>query len=317
MTGLNAEQSEAVRYIDGPLLVLAGAGSGKTRVITHKIAYLVRDCGFRPHHLAAVTFTNKAAREMKQRVSKMMGGGESRGLRVCTFHTLGLSILRREAPRVGLRAGFSIFDDRDSVQLVQDMLERDGHRAETADLRRIRHRISLWKNATVRPDVAIADAQDADDSVAARVYSEYDRALRAYNAVDFDDLILLPLRVLRGEPEVLATWQGKIRHLLVDEYQDTNGCQYELVQCLVAGRQALTVVGDDDQSIYAWRGAQPENLARLRQDFPRLKVIKLEQNYRSTTRILRSAHAVIAHLSLIHISEPTRLDARSRMPSSA
>jgi len=295
LAGLNTEQTKAVRYIDGPLLVLAGAGSGKTRVITQKIAYLVRDCGFRPHHLAAVTFTNKAAREMKQRVGKLMGGGESRGLRVCTFHTLGLSILRQEATRVGLRAGFSIFDDRDSVRLVQDILKRDGQDAEAADLRRVRHQISLWKNATVRADFAVAIAEDADDLTAARAYVEYERALRAYNAVDFDDLILLPLTLLRGQPEVLATWQGKIRYLLVDEYQDTNGCQYELVQCLVAGRQALTVVGDDDQSIYAWRGAQPENLSRLRQDFPRLKVIKLEQNYRSTSRILRSANAVIAN----------------------
>jgi ATP-dependent DNA helicase Rep len=292
---LNPAQTEAVRYIDGPLLVLAGAGSGKTRVITQKVAHLIRACGYKPHHLAAVTFTNKAAREMKQRVGALMPGNEGRGLRVCTFHTLGLDILRREAARIGLRRGFSIFDDRDSVRLIQDLLRRGDDEADAVRVRQVRHRVSLWKNASVSPDGAASAAEDEQTLAAARAYTEYDRALRAYNAVDFDDLILLPLTLFRDNAEALATWQGKIRYLLVDEYQDTNACQYELVRRLVAGREALTVVGDDDQSIYAWRGAQPENLAQLTRDFPRLKIVKLEQNYRSTTRILRSANAVIAN----------------------
>ncbi len=292
---LNPAQRAAVRHVDGPLLVLAGAGSGKTRVITRKIAHLVRHCGMDPRHIAAVTFTNKAAREMKERVAKLVDGGTAAGLRVSTFHTLGLNILRRELEAAGLRRGFSIYDGRDSLDLVRDLMRRTfgdpGNQAE-----QVQWRISAWKNALVTPEEAAAlEHADPAAAAAAAVYADYERALRAFNAVDFDDLIVLPVRLLRAHTEILGAWRERIRYLLVDEYQDTNTGQYELVKLLAGGRGALTVVGDDDQSIYAWRGARPENLVRLKEDFPDLKVIKLEQNYRSTGRILKAANALIRH----------------------
>ncbi|MEH6548436.1 MAG: DNA helicase Rep [Pseudomonadales bacterium] len=293
MSQLNPQQQQAVRYIDGPLLVLAGAGSGKTSVITRKIAYLVEQCGIPAYHIAAVTFTNKAAQEMRERVAKLISGDLGQGLMVSTFHTLGLNIIRREHRRLGLKPGFSIMDGEDSAAILKDILLADGIPTEQAQL--FQSLISTWKNELVNPVEAMALAKSGGEQHVAKAYEQYQRLLRAYNAVDFDDLIMQPARLFAEQAEVLDHWQQKIRYLLVDEYQDTNGAQYQLVNLLVGGRKGLTVVGDDDQSIYAWRGAKPENLDLLSKDYPTLKVIKLEQNYRSTSRILKAANTVIAN----------------------
>ncbi len=289
---LNPRQREAVNYIDGPLLVLAGAGSGKTRVITEKIAYLIRVCEIPAKHIAAVTFTNKAAREMKTRVGKSIGSEVSKGLVVSTFHNLGLRIIRSEIKHLGLKSGFSIFDAYDSKNLINDLMIK-AKLDDSADA--VLTQISKWKNNLLDPDRAMREAENDIQQRDAILYREYIRHLRCYNAVDFDDLISLPTLLLNSNAEVREKWQNKIRYLLVDEYQDTNASQYLLVKLLVGVRSALTVVGDDDQSIYAWRGAQPENLALLGNDFPKLKVVKLEQNYRSTRMILDAANAVIAN----------------------
>lgn len=297
MNDLNPQQREAARYIEGPLLVLAGAGSGKTRVITRKIAYLIEQCGINARNIAAVTFTNKAAREMKERVSQLMGSREgvsTRGLMVSTFHTLGLNILRREYKSLGYRSGFSIFDAQDSLAVLRDIMGRD-FAADSEHAEQVQWHISEWKNQLILPEKAMQIAEPGTPQSAAKVYPLYVKALKAYNAVDFDDLILQPVLLFREHHEVLKKWQAKIHYLLVDEYQDTNGCQYELVKQLVGIREALTVVGDDDQSVYSWRGARPENLAQLQTDFPRLKLIKLEQNYRSMGRILRVANQLISN----------------------
>ncbi len=296
MQELNPQQREAVRHIDGPLLVLAGAGSGKTRVITQKIAYLIEQCGIAPRNIAAVTFTNKAAREMKSRVADLTAqrGISSRGLVVSTFHNLGLTILRREYKQAGLRSGFSIFDAQDSLAVLRDLMGRD-FAADSEHAERCQWQISEWKNQLILPEQALLLAEDDQQKTAAQIYQRYIEALRAYNGVDFDDLILKPVLLFREHPDVLKRWQARLHYLLVDEYQDTNGCQYELVKQLVAIREALTVVGDDDQSVYSWRGARPENLSQLQTDFPRLHMIKLEQNYRSVGRILRVANQLISH----------------------
>ncbi len=294
MKDLNPRQLEAVRYVGGPLLVLAGAGSGKTRVIARKIAHLVGECGLAPRHIAAVTFTNKAAREMKARVASALQGREGRGLTISTFHTLGLDILRRDHARAELRRGFSLFDPQDAEAIIKEHLR--GRRQDDAlTPAAVQARISAWKNALVEPAEALSHAEDDFEADLASLYADYQRSLHAYNAVDFDDLIRLPARLFAAQPDLLEAWQSRLRYLLVDEYQDTNGAQYELVRRLVGPRGALTVVGDDDQSIYAWRGARPENLARLKEDFPTLKVVMLEQNYRSSGRILGLANALIAH----------------------
>ncbi|MGB4336371.1 MAG: DNA helicase Rep [Chromatiaceae bacterium] len=294
MKDLNPRQLEAVRYVGGPLLVLAGAGSGKTRVIARKIAHLVGECGLAPRHIAAVTFTNKAAREMKARVASALKGREGRGLTISTFHTLGLDILRRDHARAELRRGFSLFDPQDAEAIIKEHLR--GRRQDDAlTPAAVQSRISAWKNSLVEPAEALGHAEDNFEADLARLYADYQRSLHAYNAVDFDDLIRLPARLFATQPDLLEAWQSRLRYLLVDEYQDTNGAQYELVRRLVGPRGALTVVGDDDQSIYAWRGARPENLARLKEDFPTLKVVMLEQNYRSSGRILGLANALIAH----------------------
>ena len=294
MHGLNPNQTEAVRYTAGPLLVLAGAGSGKTRVITRKIAHLIGACGIAPRHIAAVTFTNKAAREMRERVAKELKGRDSRGLRVSTFHTLGLDILRREAVAAGLRPGFSLLDAQDSEALIKEHL-RGRADADAFDPAAVAHRISRWKNDLIDPETARGQAEDPFEAQLAGLYADYERSLHAYNAVDFDALILGPVRLFAAHPDLLERWQGRLRYLLVDEYQDTNGAQYQLVRQLAGPRGAFTVVGDDDQSIYAWRGARPENLARLKDDYPTLKVIFLEQNYRSSARILGLANHLIKH----------------------
>ncbi|WP_163647941.1 DNA helicase Rep [Modicisalibacter sp. 'Wilcox'] len=291
---LNPRQQDAVRYIDGPCLVLAGAGSGKTSVITTKIAYLVQECGMSARKIAAVTFTNKAAREMKERVGQLLQGREGHGLTVSTFHTLGLNIIRGELKTLGYKPGFSLFDPEDAKALLRDLMQKDAQ-IDAEQINRVQQQISTWKNDLVLPGQAMSHAADDDEQFAARVYEAYNRHLKAYNAVDFDDLILLPVVLLSSDTEALARWRRKIHYMLVDEYQDTNISQYQLVRLLMAERATFTVVGDDDQSIYAWRGARPENLVTLGEDFPRLKVIKLEQNYRSTGIILRAANTLISN----------------------
>ncbi|MDP0588248.1 MAG: DNA helicase Rep [Candidatus Endonucleobacter bathymodioli] len=294
MHRLNKRQDEAVRYIDTPLLVLAGAGSGKTSVITTKIAYLIKECGIKAKNIVAVTFTNKAAREMKERVGRLVKGKLSRGLTVSTFHNFGLNIIRKEHQALGYKLGFSIFDSQDTKALITELMMRDMESEdETAD--HVQHSISSWKSHMITPQQALEQARQPTDMSSARVYAHYDRTLKAYNAVDFDDLILKPVMLLNSRPDILEKWQHKVHYLLVDEYQDTNASQYDLIKMLVGTRGKITVVGDDDQSIYAWRGAKPENLMQLKEDFPSLKVIKLEQNYRSTSRILKAANALIAN----------------------
>jgi len=287
---MNPAQQEAVRYLDGPLLVLAGAGSGKTRVITQKIAWLMDAGGVAPEKIVAITFTNKAAKEMRERAAKLTAGRATDGLTISTFHALGVRILRQEARHVGFKPNFSILDASDTGQLFHDMLKD----ADKVRVRLIQNRISLWKNAVVGPDEALKLAADELEMGAAKVYAEYERTLRAYQAVDFDDLIRLPVELFESNDEVASRWRARIWHLLVDEYQDTNRCQYRLMKMLTGARASFTAVGDDDQSIYGWRGADVENLRLLRDEYPRLKVIKLEQNYRSTTRILAAANSVIA-----------------------
>ncbi|WP_019868536.1 DNA helicase Rep [Methylovulum miyakonense] len=292
MSKLNPQQQAAVKTIDHPLLVLAGAGSGKTRVITEKIAYLVKQ-GTPARHIAAVTFTNKAAREMQSRVSKLLDSQASRGLRVSTFHSLGLDILRREHLTLGYKAAITLFDEQDKQTLLKTLVNHsNNHDIDHID--RYSLHIGQWKNAFVTPEQAVAIA-NAEQLPSAMLYADYIRSLKAYNAVDFDDLILMPVLLFQAHPAVLEKWQNLIRYLLVDEYQDTNVTQYQLVKLLAGRLGRFTVVGDDDQSIYAWRGAQPENLAQLQKDFARLQVIKLEQNYRSTGRILKVANHLIAN----------------------
>jgi ATP-dependent DNA helicase Rep len=293
LPSLNPRQREAVRYIDGPLLVLAGAGSGKTRVITEKIAYLIRECGYKANHIAAVTFTNKAAKEMKERVAKVLGG-EARGLQISTFHSLGLDIIRRELSTLGYKSGFSIFDQQDAQALLRELLMKSGD-VDNDYVELAQQSISNWKNELQTPSALLSRAATQGEMNLAVLYERYQRSLKAYNAVDFDDLISLPVQLFESNPEALSRWHSRIRYLLVDEYQDTNSGQYKLVQQLVGNRSGLTVVGDDDQSIYAWRGAKPENLSQLQHDFRALKLIKLEQNYRSCGRILKAANQLIAN----------------------
>ena len=289
---LNPGQNEAVKFISGPCLVLAGAGSGKTRVITSKIAYLVRECELPARYIAAVTFTNKAAREMKERVAQTLGKKEARGLKVSTFHTLGLNIIKSEVKTLGLKPGFSLFDDKDSMSLLKDLteVEFDGDKELLSSLQSC---ISNWKDELILPEDLKYQTLSPSEVEYAEFYQRYYNHLRAYNALDFDDLILLPTVLLKHNKAVRQKWQNKIRYLLVDEYQDTNTSQYELVRLLAGERARFTVVGDDDQSIYSWRGARPQNLVLLQTDFPKLRVIKLEQNYRSSERILHCANILI------------------------
>ncbi|SUD58247.1 ATP-dependent DNA helicase Rep [Ectopseudomonas oleovorans] len=293
MSRLNPRQQEAVNYVGGPLLVLAGAGSGKTSVITRKIAHLVQNCGIRAQHIVAMTFTNKAAREMKERVGTLLKGSEARGLTVSTFHNLGMNIIRKEYARLGYKPGFSIFDDGDIKALLSDIMQKEYSGDDGAD--EVKNLIDSWKNDLILPDEALAKARNPKEQTAAIVYLHYQRTLKAYNAVDFNDLILLPVKLFQEHADILEKWQNRIRYLLVDEYQDTNASQYLLVKMLVGMRNQFTVVGDDDQSIYAWRGARPENLMLLKEDYPSLKVVMLEQNYRSTSRILKCANVLIAN----------------------
>ncbi len=293
MAKLNPQQQAAVKTIDHPLLVLAGAGSGKTRVITEKIAYLVQQ-GTPARNIAALTFTNKAAREMKERVSKLLDDQQSKGLRVSTFHSLGLDILRKEHKALGYKSGLTLFDEQDKLTLLRNLIAHSSADYDIDAVDLYNKQIGDWKNAFVTPERAISTATD-ESHIIALLYNDFNRNLKAYNAVDFDDLILMPVLLFEQFPDILQKWQNKIRYMLVDEYQDTNITQYQLVRLLAGNLGRFTVVGDDDQSIYAWRGAQPENLAQLEKDYSRLKVIKLEQNYRSAGRILKVANHLIAN----------------------
>lgn len=291
---LNPSQQHAVEAVTGPCLVLAGAGSGKTRVITNKIAWLIRECGYQARHIAAVTFTNKAAREMKERVAQTLGRKEARGLQISTFHTLGLDIIKREYVALGMKANFSLFDDQDQLALLKE-LTQPWLQEDKELLQQLISTISNWKNDLIDPTYALGRPGSERDQIFAKCYQLYEQHLRACNVLDFDDLILKPTLLLQQNQEVRERWQQRIRYLLVDEYQDTNTSQYQLVKLLVGARARFTVVGDDDQSIYSWRGARPQNLVLLKQDFPQLEVIKLEQNYRSSQRILRAANILIAN----------------------
>ena len=291
---LNKQQMAAVRFIEGPLLVLAGAGSGKTRVITQKIAYLVEQCSYPAHSICAVTFTNKAANEMRARVLSVLSPKARRGLKVATFHTLGLRIIKHDVLRCGLKTGFSIFDSEDCFQLLRGLLSPN-RANEREYVLVVQQTISSWKNELLSPDLVLSNPPNTPFPEIIDLYPRYQQALQAYNAVDFDDLIRLAVSLLKKHGDILDKWQKKIRYLLVDEYQDSNTSQYDLVKLLVGQKGHFTVVGDDDQSIYAWRGAKPENLAQLKEDYPSLTIIKLEQNYRSTGRILHAANHLIAH----------------------
>ena len=286
MPGLNPQQREAIHYLDGPLLVLAGAGSGKTRVITEKIAYLVRDCGLEPRNVAAITFTNKAAKEMQERVGRLLSRSTAEEMQISTFHSLGVRILREDAGLLGYKPRFSIFDAADCAGIVGDI-------AGTIDKGTLRHLqaiISNWKNALVTPETAGRRATNELEARAAQAYLSYEATLKAYQAMDFDDLIGLPVKLFNEHPRIAEKWQNRLRYLLVDEYQDTNGGQYQLLKLLTGVRSRFTAVGDDDQAIYGWRGADIGNLKRLPAEFPALKVIKLEQNYRSTACFCKGHH---------------------------
>ena len=289
---LNPQQRAAVEYCDGPLLVLAGAGSGKTRVIIEKMAYLIRQKNLSAAKIAAITFTNKAAREMRERVSKRVSAASAQGLTVCTFHALGLKFLQMEHARAGLRRNFSIFDSDDSQTILKDLLPKG---IKNDRLFALQSLVSRAKNEGLSPDEAAARATCGREHEAAELYADYQQRLAAFNAVDFDDLIRLPVAVLDTHEDARTAWRERIRHLLVDECQDTNGAQYRMLKLLAGERGGFTAVGDDDQSIYTWRGANPENLAELSRDYPQLKVIKLEQNYRCARRVLRAANALIAN----------------------
>ncbi|MGZ8247021.1 DNA helicase Rep, partial [Methylomagnum sp.] len=293
MPDLNPQQHAAVITVDCPLLVLAGAGSGKTKVITEKIAHLIKQ-GTPARNIAAVTFTNKAAREMKTRVGKIVDDKNIRGLTVSTFHALGLDIVRREHAALGFKKAISIFDEHDRLVLVKELIKHGAAAVDIDKAEAYAWQISRWKNLFITPEQAV-DTGGVIEPGTAQLYEAYFRHMKSYNAVDFDDLILLPVLLFQDKPDILEKWRNKIRYLLVDEYQDTNLTQYQMVKLLAGTLGRFTVVGDDDQSIYSWRGAQPENLAQLQKDFPRLKVIKLEQNYRSTGRILKAANKLIAN----------------------
>jgi ATP-dependent DNA helicase Rep len=294
---LNSQQRDAVEYCAGPLLVLAGAGSGKTRVIVEKIAHLLQRRGLAAERIAAITFTNKAAREMRERLAKRLPQAESEALRVSTFHALGLRLLQIEHARVDLRRSFSVLDADDTAALLKDLLPKG---ARNDDIHMLCGAISQIKNAGLDSAAAAAAARSAREHEIAARYASYQQRLRAYNAVDFDDLIRLPLSLLEADAELASVWRERLRYLLVDEYQDTNAAQYRLLKALAGPRGAFTCVGDDDQSIYAWRGACPENLSDIARDYPTLRVLKLEQNYRCSARILRCANALIAHNPHVH-----------------
>ncbi|MBS0458620.1 MAG: UvrD-helicase domain-containing protein, partial [Proteobacteria bacterium] len=292
MHGLNPPQRQAVLHTEGPLLVLAGAGSGKTRVIIEKVAHLIQSGRYPAKRIAAITFTNKSAREMRERVGKRIKGDAAQDLTVSTFHALGLKIVQIDHAKLGLRRGFSIFDADDSSAQLKDLLP-PGSKPDVIDA--AKHLISRAKNAGLSPAQAAEAARSTREREAAALYARYQQRLSAFNAVDFDDLIRLPVQLLETDDEVRMAWRERIGYLLVDECQDTNDAQYRLLKAIAGDAGQFTCVGDDDQSIYAWRGANPDNLLSLGTDYPALKIVKLEQNYRCSNRVLRAANALIAN----------------------
>ncbi|MFT4199050.1 MAG: UvrD-helicase domain-containing protein [Pseudoxanthomonas sp.] len=297
MDSLNPPQRAAVRHVHGPLLVLAGAGSGKTRVIVEKIAHLVQSGRMPARRIAAITFTNKSAREMRERVGRRLRGDAGDGLTVCTFHALGLKFLQIEHAAAGLKRGFSIFDSDDSHAQFKDLLPG----AKPDAIEAMKALVSRAKNAGLSPEAAAQAARSPREAEAAALYARYQARLAGFNAVDFDDLIRLPLQILESSDDTARAWRERIGYLLVDECQDSNDAQYRLLKAIAGPRGDFTCVGDDDQSIYAWRGANPENLAQMAQDYPQLEVIKLEQNYRCSNRVLRAANALIARNPHTHL----------------
>lgn len=293
---LNPAQREAVLTTEGPLLVLAGAGSGKTRVLTFRIAHMLGDLGVKPWQVLAITFTNKAAAEMRERLAALIPSG-TRGMWVCTFHAMCVRMLREDADLLGYTGQFTIYDDDDSKRMVRDIMQALGIEQKQFPINMIRSKISSAKNAMIGPEDMLKSADSPNDKKAAQVYLELERRLRAANAMDFDDLLVRALELLRTRPEVLDKYQERFRYISVDEYQDTNHVQYEIANLLAAKYQNLMVVGDDDQSIYSWRGADITNILDFEKDFKNCKTVKLEQNYRSTGHILSAANAVVRHNS--------------------
>jgi ATP-dependent DNA helicase Rep len=309
MHGLNPPQRDAVLHTEGPLLVLAGAGSGKTRVIIEKIAHLVATKRYPAKRVAAITFTNKSAREMRERVGRRIKGDDAQELTVSTFHSLGLRILQTEPARIGLRRGFSIFDSDDSSGQIKDLLP-PGSKPDAVEA--MKQLISRAKNAGLSPEQAAAAARSGREHEAASLYARYQKRLKAFNAVDFDDLIRLPVELLESDAECVAGWRERIGYLLVDECQDTNDAQYRLLRALAGDAGQFTCVGDDDQSIYAWRGANPDNLLQLGTDYPALRIVKLEQNYRCSNRVLRDRQQP-ARTSKNLVERPGRRRTHSRV----
>ncbi len=299
MHGLNPPQREAVLHAEGPMLVLAGAGSGKTRVIVEKIAHLIQSKYYPAKRIAAITFTNKSAKEMRERVARRIKGDAAEGLTICTFHALGLKLLQIEHAKVGLKRGFSVFDSDDSLGQMKDLMPG----AKGDAIQAMQGLISRAKNAGLSPEEALAAAQTPREREAAALYAKYQKRLSTFNAVDFDDLIRLPVQLLESDADCTLGWRERIGYLLVDECQDTNDAQYRLLKSLSGEKGNFTVVGDDDQSIYAWRGANPENLSQLGKDYPALRIVKLEQNYRCSNRVLRAANALIANNPHEHLKK--------------
>jgi ATP-dependent DNA helicase Rep len=299
MHGLNPPQREAVLHADGPLLVLAGAGSGKTRVIVEKIAHLIQSKRYPAKRIAAITFTNKAAKEMRERVAKRIKGDAAEGLTISTFHALGLRLLQIEHAKLGLKRGFSVFDSDDSLAQIKDLMPG----AKTDAVQAMQGLVSRAKNAGLSPQEAAEAALAPREREAAALYARYQQRLGAFNAVDFDDLIRLPVQLLESDDDCRLAWRERIGYLLVDECQDTNDAQYRFLKGIAGDKGNFTCVGDDDQSIYAWRGANPENLAQLGKDYPALRIVKLEQNYRCSNRVLRAANALIANNPHEHLKQ--------------
>ena len=289
---LNPAQKEAVLCTEGPLLVLAGAGSGKTRVLTHRIAHLVEDLGVAPWQIMAITFTNKAAAEMRERLGGLIGSN-ARGMWVSTFHSVCVRILRADCERIGFSQGFTIYDDDDSKRLMKQILEELNVDPKRYPINALRNRISKAKNDLIVPEVFIDQYKDAMNQVVGRVYKRLQERLQALNAFDFDDLLMYTWLLLKHNNDVLQAYQNRFKYLLVDEYQDTNHAQYVLTQLLAEANKNIMVVGDDDQSIYSWRGADLRNILDFEKDYPEAHVVKLEENYRSVGNILAAANAVI------------------------
>ncbi len=299
MNSLNPPQRAAVAHAEGPLLVLAGAGSGKTRVIVEKIAHLVQSGRYPAKRIAAITFTNKAAREMRERLARRLKGDAGEGLTISTFHALGLRFLQIEHAAAGLKRGFSIFDADDSAAQIKDLMP--GAKPDAVEA--MKSLVSRAKNNGLSPEQALEAARSTREREAAKLYAHYQARLTSFNAVDFDDLVRLPVQILENDAAITAAWRERIGYLLVDECQDTNDAQYRLLKALAGEAGNFTCVGDDDQSIYAWRGANPQNLQQMARDYPKLQVVKLEQNYRCSNRVLRAANALIAHNPHDHVKK--------------